>query len=172
MNRRVLLGHRFLAAAMLVLAGCGSDADDRSTHNSPIDPRAAKTELTSIREKVSSEVFGNPDGFEKKADSGSSDTDNKEFWMCDGPDGDGAKYMVFFESTERAEDADYERAVEIVQGLPGWSIGSKDAKPENGLTMAVLVNEQVGGIVVSLTRSDAVLHLKIESHCVAGATED
>lgn len=171
-GRVIPLGQWFLVGAALVLVGCGSGVGGTSARAAQIDPHAAKTELTSIREKVSSEVFGSPGGFEKKADSGSSDVDNQEFWMCDGPDGDGASYMVFFESIERAEEADYERAVEVVQGLPGWTLGSKDAEPENGLTMAVLVNEEVGGITVSLTRSDGVLHLDLESHCVAGATEE
>lgn len=172
LRSRQTIGRVIAIVLTLVLGGCGSNVGLATTRTVPIDPHAAKPKLTSIREKISSEVFGSPDGFEKTAGSGSSDIDNKEFWMCDGPDGEGAHYSVYFESTESAREADYERAIEIVKGLPGWSLASKDAEPENGLTMAVLVNEEVGGIVVSLTRSDAVLHIDLASHCVAGATEE
>lgn len=164
---------RLVAAVVLcaIAASCGFGAQD-TPKSGLLDPQAARTELSMIRLELGGTIFGRPESFVRKADSGSSDTDDKEFWGCTGIDGDGSRYMSFFKSDEQANESDYERAVKIIQEQPGWELGSTDDLPGSDLRSSALVNERVGGITVSLTGGDDVLHLDLESHCVAGATED
>lgn len=173
MNTATSCALRLLAAVVLcaIAASCGFGTQT-TPKNGPLGPQAARTELSMLRLELGATIFGRPDSFVQRADSGSYDTDNKEFWGCSGIDGDGAHYMSFFKSDEQANESDYERAVKIIRDHPGWKLGSTDDLPASDLRSSTFVNEQAGGITVSLTGGDGVLHLDLESHCVVAATED
>lgn len=138
----------------------------------PADPHDARIELTKIRERVGTEVFGESEAFVNDLDTGSSDLDNEELTICDGPDGEGLAYSVHLASARAATESDYDAAIGVIRGLAGWTVGSIDPEPVDGLSTAVFVNEELGGIVLAFRQYDGALGLDLRSHCVAGATED
>ncbi len=124
-------------------------------------PEQAKPKLIMIQDQISDELTDKNNEF---VNGSSSDA---EMLSCNGPDGEGATFDVSRSLDREATEEDYEVAVDLMKSLPGWSLDSADAEPDNGLTQTVFTHEEVGGIVVSFQRkaSPPRLTLLMSSYC-------